>query len=164
MILSENFVKRFLEMAGIHYSQPYINKLKNQNPNKEYIVVSTDDTLMKKAKPLGMDYNTAWNHFKYEDVHGEFMFDLRRALKKRHNIIIDRTNLSREDRKPLLKEIPAGYKKVAIIFNVSQEEVMRRLKKRELETGKSIPDDVMKKKFTEFVPPLDNEFDKVLYL
>jgi len=176
-MLTESYKKRFHELVGTKKLQPevifligppgagkstYITKLKNQNPRKDYHVVSTDDILMKRAEPMGLDYNQAFDTIPYEQLYGEFLNDYRGYLKKGHNIIIDRTNMSMEDRKPLLKLIPRGYKRIAVVFQVPTDELQKRLQKRERETGKVIPDDVVQRIMTSYVAPLPREFDKVL--
>lgn len=112
-----------------------------------------------------MNYNQAFNNFNYDDVFKLFKQKLTANIIKNQDIIIDRTNLNKRSRADLLKMFPSSYKKIAIIFDSSNDEVInRQLKKREEEDGKSIPDSVMCKMKNSIELPLDGEFDEVIYV
>ena len=64
-----------------------------------------------------------------------------------------------------LSLVPKGYIKTAIIFLVDVQELQRRLKNRELESGKSIPDHVITSMRTSFQAPSTNEgFDEIVVI
>lgn len=132
---------------------------KNLLKSKNYAILSTDDILMETAE--GKDYNEKWKNF--DRKLGDKLMDERKneAIKKRQDIIVDRTNLSRKSRRKFLGQIPKIYKKRAIVCLTGMEEIFRRNKERNLEEGKNIGRDVFDRMMKQFYPPFYDEFDEI---
>ena len=66
--------------------------------------------------------------------------------------------MNRRSRSMILSKIPNVYIKNAVVFNVPKPELLRRLKKREAETGKSIPLHVVDNFIDSYEKPTNSEF------
>jgi predicted kinase len=77
-----------------------------------------------------------------------------------HNIVIDATNIKKENRAKILDLIPSHYQKVAIVF-INFDRAKEQNKNRSLRV---VPDDVMEKMISQFEMPDDTEFDKIIYI
>ena len=94
-----------------------------------------------------------------------FVDTIKKAVKKGKNIIVDCTNMKRSDRVTVLEMVSEDYKKIAVVFNVPPDELKKRLKKRERETGKYIPDEAIEKMRGYYIPPSKSEgFNKIINL
>lgn len=134
------------------------------NSPDSYVVISSDDELESMADHEGISYSEA--HKKYIGKSTAISKQkFREAINKGKNIIWDQTNLSPKKRKGILNQVPASYKKTAIAFEVTSEELKQRLAKREQETGKHIPPHVMKNMARAYRPPTKEEgFDNVIFV
>jgi hypothetical protein len=64
-----------------------------------------------------------------------------------------------------LQQIPSNYKKVAIVFEIDDDELNRRLNERSNATGKTIPPHVIKSMAQSYIPPTKSEgFDEVKFV
>jgi len=174
--LSHNHKIRLQELAGIPKNpivifliglpgsgkSTYIKNLLSKYPEKNFKVISTDDIFEKLGKEKGLDYTTAFKTFKFNDIEMSYYKDLENAVKEKRNIIIDRTNVLKKDRDGVFSKLTGDYKSIAIIFDINPEELKQRLKKRELETGKHIPDEVVDNMRNSYVEPSLSEFDKII--
>jgi len=142
----------------------YIKKLKQQYPEKDYIVLSTDDIIEREAKKSGLTYTQAFDILDREETETEFFNDIKKAVENKRNIIIDRTNMTKERREETLNFISPDYKKIALVFKIPEKELQKRLKDREEKTGKYIPPEVMQRMSDEFEQPDKSEFDEVKIL
>ncbi len=87
-----------------------------------------------------------------EDLFEEELVD---AISYGDDVIIDRTNMMRRERKKLVKMFKkAGYTVNVALFVCSFLELHERLKKRHKEDGKFIPDDAACDMFRKFSLPL----------
>ena len=66
-------------------------------------------------------------------------------------------------RNKILKRLSKNYTTKAVVFNVSRAELSKRLKKRELETGKRVGEDVVDRMLDSYQKPTRNEFDEIIY-
>lgn len=140
----------------------YIDELKSQNPDRDYIVLSTDDILERLGNEKGWDYNQAFKNIPFKKVQAIFNTDFRHAVKAKKDIIIDQTNLTVKSRAKKLNKLPEEYKKIGIVFIVTSDELERRLVKRTAMTGKIIPRSVLNNMIRSYVPPSCSEFDKII--
>lgn len=87
------------------------------------------------------------------------------SLQQR-NFILDQTNLTIKSRKSKLNMLihPQNYTKIAIVFNDTDEDILRlRHSNRSEETGKTIPDNVIEDIRKSFVlPSLEEGFNKIM--
>ena len=130
--------------------------------NVDYVIVSSDNEIERLAEEAGLDYNSGFDRF----IGKATMLmkqTFRNALNNGSNIIWDQTNLSVKKRRGILQKIPDNYRKSAIAFDLTGEELQHRLDKREKETGKSIPPYIVKSMAKSYSPPTKEEgFDSVL--
>lgn len=138
----------------------YIKNLVNGDWDN-YEVISRDDIILFWASARDLSYNEAFPLIDQSWITFEFNRLLEDAIEKNKNIIIDRTNMSKKDRADVLK-YAVDYKRIAVNFILTDVELKNRLKKRELETGKSIPEDVISRMARKYNPPSKEEFDNII--
>lgn len=127
----------------------------------KHVIVSNDKVVDKFAKKQDVDYNKAFDTIGRDKIIQLGKRDFMKALKTGKNIVLDNTNLTKKIRKEYLDKAQ-DYKKIAVVFKLSDKELEKRLKSREKETGKSIPDDVMTKMRKEYEAPSKAEgFDEI---
>lgn len=161
---SQEFVPQVIMLIGIPGSgkSTYIKKLMAQNPDREYVVLSTDDILELWGSEKGLDYNQAFKRFPFKQVEAEFYKRFNRAISNKQNVILDQTNLTIKSRDKKLRKVPSEYEKVGVVFEVDPDEIKRRLDRREIETGKSIPDNVITNMVASYQSPTNREFDRIV--
>jgi predicted kinase len=125
-------------------------------------IVSTDAFIDQKAKEENMTYEQSFE--KYNNVAPKWMKkQLAEILQKKQSFIWDQTNVVQSARKKKLKLLNVhGYSTVAYYFDLSQDEIWKRIKKREFEGGKIITPklmNMMQKDYT--FPVYDEGFDKI---
>lgn len=124
----------------------------------DYVLISTDHWIDHVSKLLSITYDAAFSdHIAWATKQMEYV--LGASIFHDRNIVWDQTNLTPKTRKQKLKMIPNHYKKVAVYFEISEEESMIRNQKRE---GKIIPPNTllsMHKSFT--IPTVEEGFDEI---
>lgn len=131
--------------------------------DKEYVVISSDDEIERLAKDAGMDYTSGFKQF-IGAATGITKQKFRDAVNSNRNILWDQTNLSAKKRRGILQQVPDEYHKTAVAFEVPDDELKRRLRRRENETGKSIPPEVIKSMAKSYDRPSKSEgFDIVKF-
>jgi len=138
--------------------------------------VSTDVYVENFGKDEGLNYSDAFDKIQelhlFKDFQRLFYIDIEANIKGGVDFAIDRTNLTVGYRAKLiadLKELAEKYSQTLIIecisFDLPLPEIKERLKKREAETGKSIPEEVIDNQFKAYEKPTDEEdFDKLVAL
>ena len=122
----------------------------------DYVVVSSDDIIDAYAKSIGKTYTEVFEeHMSYAEV--EYKIKLMTSLREGKNIVVDRTNLSPKSRRKILSNVPKEYKKTAMVFNTPLDEIKKRLIKREHETGKGIPENVISTMIKTYIEPESSE-------
>ena len=126
---------------------------------KNHIVVSNDIIVDKYAEQHDIDYNAAFKTLGLSKIIQSGKQDFTKAIKSNKSIVLDNTNLTKKIRKEYLDQAK-GYRKIAVIFKVSDKTLQKRLKQRK---GKTIPDDVLKKMQAEYEPPTKSEgYDEII--
>ena len=98
-------------------------------------------------------------------VDKELESHLSHTLKSGRDIVIDMTNMSIKRRKSILDRTPAGYEKIAVVFSVSRAELIKRLDKREKETGKRVGINIVDDMLANYQEPsLVEGFDKIIMM
>jgi predicted kinase len=129
----------------------------------DYAILSSDAFIERFAKEAGIVYNDkAYERFR--DVAEKFYkASVAVAINNELNIIIDRTNLTIAARRKVLSRLSKAYKKTAVVFDVTREEIDGRLLKRQAETGKGVSQEVIDEMIGFYVKPtLDEGFDEIL--
>ena len=144
--------------------------------DKEFVVISSDDEIEDQVRQYNdelKDKNITGQDLNYTSGFKQFIGKatgitkqkFREAVNSDKNIIWDQTNLSAKKRRGILQQVPDQYYKVAVVFEVTDDELMNRLRNREKETGKSIPADVVKSMARSYEPPSKSEgFDVVKFM
>lgn len=160
----DGFAPQAIMLIGMPGSgkSTYIGELKAQNPDRDYVVLSTDDVLERLGNEKGWDYNQAFKNIPFKKVQAIFNTNFRQAVKDKKDIIIDQTNLTVKSRAKKLNQLPKEYKKIGVIFSVEADEMKRRLDERAVETGKSIPRHVLDNMIRSYIPPSRSEFDEII--
>ena len=129
------------------------------------IVMSFDAIIEEFATKDGTDYTTAFNKHA-EEANVIYNERFKKALTYNKDIIIDKTNMSKISRAKTLDLIKKEeWMLIAIDFSqVPIGEIKSRLIKREKETGKHIPEDVLEKMLASYEAPTKEEgFNYIIY-
>jgi predicted kinase len=138
-------------------------------------ICATDKFVENLGKERGLNYSDTFEMLQMNNQFGEitklFYNEIEDNIKKGREFIIDRTNLTVESRASLLRQLRVWGKLYdvnlfieAVVFNPDLSIIMHRLRKREDEEDKKIPDDVIAKQVEVFeVPTNDEDFDMVVY-
>jgi len=165
----------FIMLIGLPGSgkSTYIkNSISLEYPDKEFFIASTDNKIEEWALKNNMNYTQAWQsiseskdeNLSMKTFEKKMFEEMKNAILENKDIIVDRTNMSSKVRKKFLELIPKSYSKIAVVFKISSEELNNRLKKREQETGKHIPDFVMSSMSKSYEEPTKEEFDKIIFV
>lgn len=139
----------------------YIRKMMAKS-DVDYVIVSSDNEIERLAKEADLDYNTGFEKF-IGKATGLMKKNFQNAINSGSNIIWDQTNMSIKKRRGILQKIPEQYRKIAVTFELTGEELQKRLDQRERETGKSIPPHVVKSMAKSYSRPTKAEgFDSVI--
>ena len=160
----ENNIPQLIVMVGI----PGVGKstwIRNflSNNREQYSVVSTDDIIEDFAQGEGKTYDDVFNKY-IKRASNLIQENAKREFKNRNNVIWDQTNLSVKSRRKILQLFPDEYYKIAVAFEpVDMDEIWKRLEKRSMESGKTIPTHVIQSMIKNYAPPTKDEgFDKVI--
>lgn len=128
-----------------------IAQLKSEMPHLK--TVSSDEYIDKIALKQGK---------KYSEVHCENVDDatkwmnaqIQSFIKNKVDFIWDQTNVVQTARLKKIRNLKAnGYEITAITFEITREELQKRLTRREKETGKYISVKIVEKMIEEYVRP-----------
>jgi predicted kinase len=130
--------------------------IKRDYPN--HTIVSSDDIIEKYAAEEGKTYDQVFQKY-IGQASGEMKSVFRRAVQNNENIVWDQTNLSKKKRRGILSQVPRHYRKVAVVFDVSDKVRYERMAQRE---GKSIPAHVIQSMEKAYQAPTKDEgFDEI---
>lgn len=132
------------------------------NATRKTVVASSDNYIELVAMEQMKTYNDVFQET-IKDANEYCLDQVRTAVKERHNIIWDQTNLSIKSRKPRLAMIPVGYfRKAFVISCTTEEEHMARLAGR---PGKTIPPFIIAKMVASYeVPTREEGFDFIQHV
>ena len=157
--ITEEKQKEIILLVGLPASgkSTYISKMKGK-----YVIASNDLYVEKIAKKIKLTYTEAFDKINRDDTIGNTKKEFDKAISKGRSVIIDNTNMNKKERSYFMKNTSEDYKRIAIIFKISDSELKKRLEKRGKETGKIIPDEVIKKMKSKYEPPTKEEgFDEI---
>lgn len=154
----------FIMLIGLPGSgkSTYTDALIAGNPDKDYVILSTDNMIEEKAKAAGKTYSEIFPSVNVNFLTKEMKAQFRKALAEGRNIVLDRTNMSAKKRKEFLDALPENYEKIAVVFSIPDTLLKKRLAHREKTTGKSIPPMVITTMARSYVAPTKDEFDKII--
>ena len=125
--------------------------------------VSRDDIVEEQAAALGIPYAEAWRQgTRGKLVDKEFRRRLIEALERGGDVVVDTTGLTAKARRRVLTPVPEGWERVAVVFDVPEAELLRRLRQREAEGGKRIPYWLLAQMRESWAPLEPGEVDRVM--
>ena len=125
------------------------------NDFKDYEIISVDNILSKSK----LNYNSIDYKKNVKKAFDETMKNMLDYIKQEKNVLIDMTNLDKENRRRKLSKFPSTkYYKKAIVFLNGVENINKNLLKR---TNKTIPKEVIEKQILTFELPNYDEFDEI---
>lgn len=124
-------------------------------------VVSSDDLIERFAEENDLTYTEAFARVDFKDIEREMWTRFHDAVQNGDDIVIDRTNMTAKSRRRFLDKLPDSYETVGVAFVPDFQTILWRLEKREAETGKHIPLNVVADMLKRYEPPTDAEFDRV---
>lgn len=128
-----------------------------------FVIVSSDDIIEEKCAEAGLNYSQGFEKF-VGFATGEMKRRAKAAAAAGHNVIWDQTNMTPKSRKDKIGMFE-GYQRNAVVFSITDDELFRRLKLRESQTGKSIPAFVVKNMAKSYQAPTKAEgFDSITYV
>lgn len=136
------------------------NKMTNSS---SCVIISNDLELEIECQKQGKTYSELWGKFPFSEIKKRCRQKFEEAIKSKiSTIIIDNTNMTRKSRRTY---VSPEYKREAIVFTTSRQEIERRLKERNL-TGKAISNEVLDRmeKSSESVDKINENFSKVSYI
>lgn len=128
------------------------------------VVISSDDIVERHADQNGITYDEAFHMLDQKVINAELRDRIANATKNRHDIVIDRTNMTPKSRNRFLSNVPKTYVRFAVVFDYERDALIERMHERAIKTGKSIPVSVMHNFIDSYVPPVMGEFDDIIYV
>lgn len=116
------------------------------------VILSTDAYIESEARRRGVSYSDLFDSL-ISEAEQMLSAELDLAVKNNQVIYWDQTNVTVKSRARKLRRIPAHYEKHAVYFDTPISVIQERLKQRETETGKRIPDQVVRNLASILVPP-----------
>jgi predicted kinase len=129
------------------------------------VVFSTDDRIEDWGRANGLNYSEAFGKVNFKVIEKEMFSEFDQAARNGYDLVADRTNMTVGSRSRWFNRLPdaANWLKVAVVFEVPDDELRERLDRRGKATGKTIPWSVVQNMKTSYEEPLvDNEFDWVI--
>lgn len=137
--------------------------IRSQKITNDAIILSTDNYIEEKALREDETYTEAFPKY-IEEATAQMYEDLEYALQNGKDIIWDQTNTTLRGRRNKIQKIPGSYDKIAVVFNVP-DDLTNRLKIRDIEEGKHIPQEVIDNMIKYFEPPTRFEgFSKIIHV
>jgi len=127
-------------------------------------VISNDHIVEEYAAEYGINYSQAFHRLDRKTVVDEVNKRLDYAIKTEDVVIIDNTHMSKKVRNKYLCKFNKEWEKIAVVFKVADDVLKSRLSKREAETGKHIPENVLSDMLRSYQEPDEDEFDQVIYV
>ncbi len=90
-----------------------------------YIVISSDNIIENYAKNIGSTYDEVFQDYITEAI-SLMLQQLKHAVENDQDIICDQTHLTPKVRKRKLRMISDHYEKIAVYFEISKEEMLKR--------------------------------------
>ena len=131
--------------------------------SKGFSLISSDQYIEQIAADLGKTYGEVFHQY-VGIATSQMEQQLKYLTSANQNLVWDQTNCSVKSRKKkvdrLLKE---GYKVIAVTFEISAEELKRRRKDRQIETGKTVSYAILESMEKSYVrPTLAEGFAKII--
>ena len=130
--------------------------------DNQFVIVSSDDEIERHAKDNGQTYSQVFDSY-VKTATSLMNAKFKDAVANNQSIIWDQTNMTSKKRKGILQQIPKNYRKIAVVFQIDEQELERRLTKREQDEGKAIPKHIIYSMAKSFEMPTTAEgFDQII--
>lgn len=139
----------------------YCEMLFKNNPDRNYVIISTDQIIEENMKLLNLSYMQTIMTVKEGPVNKKLIDKLTDAIDRKQNLLIDRTNLNQRARYFTMRHLTDDYYRIGVVFYVNEDTLKFRLRRREILTGKHIPEIVVERMKNEFHFPEGREFHKI---
>lgn len=144
-------------MVGISGSGKSTWVSRHLNPT-DFVTVSVDNYFYSK----GGDYDKIDYKSHIKNAHDQSIKDLLDAVQQRRNVLVDMTNLTKDQRRKKLVKIPSTqYTTRAVVFLTGEKEIYSNLKKRD---HRQLSPEIIAKQIAQFELPNFDEFDQIDYL
>jgi predicted kinase len=128
------------------------------------VAISSDDIIEEWGARDGLAYHEAYLAFS-KDAKAEVQARLAVALEQGHDIIWDQTNLTSGIRRTAIEMMPHDYELLAVSFEAPLGLTLERVAERQRETGKFIPEEVVRTQHAGYERPhFDEGFDHVVVM
>ena len=141
----------------------------NENHDNQ-IILSRDNLVEEAGAKRGLNYTETFDFLNKnrmiskEEVDGKLTLQALEARKNGNDVICDLTNMSKKTRRRWINDF-SSYNKNAVVFLTGFEEIKGRNTLRANNTGKFIPEGVLKQMCQNFSLPLYSEgFDQISYV
>lgn len=133
---------------------------------KNAISISRDDLVDEMRKGTGMTYAETFGNKEFQGkVNTALDNHINKTVKSGKDIVVDMTNMNAASRKKVLPKVPSYYIKNAVVFQTSRPEILRRLEKREKETGKHVGINIVDDMISRYEAPTKAEgFDNISFV
>lgn len=142
--------KNFTMLVGL----PGCGKTTYRKEKCQNIVeISSDDFIEKMASDSGLTYNEVFKEqVKNATCGASSMFV--KAVAEGRDIVWDQTNLTKKKRMGILDQLPNDYIKTCVVFNISEDVLIKRRAGRD---GKTIPEGILRSMKSSFEQPCPSE-------
>lgn len=130
-----------------------------EKPN--HYAVSSDAFVELAARDQGKRYEEVWQET-IKDADRKAKNTFKAYLQANVNVVFDATNMGERKRRAILQAVPGHYFKKVVVWELPQEELLRRANKRALEGGKQVPWNVVEDMLNRYTrPTLDEGWDAI---
>ncbi|UEM25365.1 ATP-binding protein (plasmid) [Skermanella mucosa] len=125
--------------------------------------VGRDDIVEELAAIHRITYAEAWRTFS-RIIDKEFRRRLAEAFTLDRDVVVDNTNLTAKARRRILGRVPRGWKRVGVIFDIPEPQLVDRLRARGEAGGKHVAPWLLRQMRSHWEPPSPAEFDSLLII
>lgn len=122
----------------------------------DYVLIDTDSYIEQRALEQGLSYGDVFEQ-EIKNAERDMQQRLRFAVAAGRSMVWDQTNMTRKSRERKLSQVPGFYRRAAVVFSVEPDVLIERNRKRAQETGKAIPDHVIRNMLSGFEMPSEDE-------
>ena len=148
----------------------FTKDLLDNRPDKNYVVISTDDLIEKYGKENNLTYNQVFDSCDFKTFESDMFKSFYEELRKGSNIIIDRTNMKIKSRNkfilPCKNDSLKRYTDItAVVFEKPVDVLLERNKIRKQSTGKDIPKVAFYSMIKSYEAPTEDEgFTDIIFM
>jgi predicted kinase len=127
----------------------------------DYVLIDTDSYIERVAAARGLTYDELFQD-EIKNAAQDMQNRLKRAIAGGQNIVWDQTNMTRKTRVSKLALLPEFYQnRAAVVFMPSVDVLVARNAQRAANTGKAIPESVIRSMMASFeMPTVDEGFTR----